>query len=152
MKKSILFLISSFCVANLFAQYPLNEGKVQLNTGVSFGYSNAPIYLGFDYALQTDVTIGGQLNFHKNATGIIANANYHLNELLKLDKNINLYGGVNLGLYMIKSNGNTSSSSNLNFGGQIGGRYKLSSSIGLNAELGIGNSISDGKIGLSAIL
>lgn len=152
MKKTIILIISFFIFSNVFAQFPLKASKVQLNAGVGFSPSNTPIYIGFDYGLKTDLTLGGEMIFHKAGTGILANINYHFNELLNLDSKLNIYTGVNLSAFLLKSTPTTSSKTNFNFGGQLGGRYQLSSSISINLEFGIGNSINDGKLGISAKL
>ncbi|MBS4043862.1 MAG: hypothetical protein KGZ59_08620 [Chitinophagaceae bacterium] len=149
MKKYFLILVSLFFFNNLFAQFPLREGKIQLNTGIGFASAGVPIYAGFDYGLKPDLTLGGEVFFLKNASGIISNINYHFNELLNLDKHFNIYAGANLGLLITKSTANTSGTSKLNLGGQFGSRYQLSTSIALNVELGLGNTISDGKIGIT---
>ncbi len=152
MKRLLFLVIAIFIFTNLFAQYPLAKGKIQLNTGIGIASSSIPLYVGFDYGFKSDITLGGEIMFYKNGSGIIANANYHFNELLSLDRKLNLYAGLNLGLLISKSTSNTSGNSTLNLGGQFGGRYKISSSIAINLEFGIGNTISDGKVGISARL
>jgi outer membrane immunogenic protein len=152
MKKIFFLIIACAFFNNLFAQYPLKEGKVQLNAGVGFSSSNTPIYVGFDYGLKSDLTLGGEMVFHKSGTGILANINYHFNELMNLNSKFNLYAGVNLSAFMLKSTPTTSSKTNFNLGGQLGARYQLSSSIALNLEFGIGNSINEGKLGITARL
>ncbi len=109
MIKSILFIITIFIFSNVFAQFPLSEGKVQLNTGMGFSSGSTPIYAGVDYGLKTDLTLGGEFIFHKSGTGILANINYHFNELLNLDSKLNVYAGINLTAFMLKSTTTTSS-------------------------------------------
>ncbi len=152
MKKIFLLFITLIIFNNLFAQYPLNAGKIQLNAGIGFSSGNAPIYIGLDYGLKTDLTLGGEMVFHKSGTGILANINYHFNELLKLDSKLNIYAGVNLSAFLLKSTPTNNSKTSFNLGGQLGARYKLSSSIAINLEFGIGNSINEGKLGITARL
>ena len=42
---------------------PIKEGEVQLNAGVGISGWGVPVYIGLDYGISKDVTLGGQLSF-----------------------------------------------------------------------------------------
>jgi len=155
------FLMVFFGVAN--AQAPLSEGAFQLNGGFGFSNHGLPVYVGLDYGVHPDITIGGELSyrsFNRNwsgnkykhsVTGISGNANYHFNRILNISNPWNFYAGLNLGYFYWNNDRNYggSHSSGLGLGLQVGGRYYFNDKIGLNLEFGGGNAFSGGKIGVS---
>lgn len=146
-----------------FAQNPIAKGQSQLNAGLGFSDWGIPIYVGLDYGVHPDITIGGELSFRSfndrfqgdrfdhNIFGILGNANYHFNNWLNIPRKWDLYAGLNLGFYQWNSPGdfNGNSNSGLGIGAQIGGRYYFSDKLGINLEFGGGDALSGGKIGLS---
>ena len=46
-----------------FAQAPLEPGGTQLNAGVGLSGWGVPVYIGLDYGIAKDWTLGGQLSF-----------------------------------------------------------------------------------------
>ena len=163
MKKLIFALSFVFVSVFAFAASPLYTGTSQLNLGLGLSDSGIPVYIGFDHAVSRDVTLGAELsyrayneNWHNDyydhdIIGISGNANYHFNNLFQISSRWDLYAGANVGFYYWTSpNGYTGNhSSGLGLGGQIGGRYYFSNSLGLNLEFGGGNAFRGGKIGLS---
>ncbi len=163
MKKILLLVAMVFTTGILVSQSPLPLGKSQLNVGVGFSEWGVPFYLGLDYSVHKDITIGGELsirtyneNWHSakyrhNIIGISGNANYHFNTILEIPKVWDFYAGLNLGFYVWSSpnayDGNNNSG--LGLGTQVGGRYYFSDRIGINLELGGGNAFSGGKFGLT---
>lgn len=154
-------LIISFLPAG--AQSPMKIGKTQLNAGVGLSSWGIPIYVGLDYQLTNDITVGGEATFRRygekflgtkynhSIMGILGNGNYHFNRVLGLPKNFDFYAGLNIGFFVWNSpNGYPGNrSSGLNLGGQIGGRYYFNNSIGINLEAGGGNAFGGGKLGVS---
>ena len=148
------------------AQNPLPKNKTQLNFGVGFSSWGVPVYVGFDYGVHKDITIGGELtvrsykddwhdkHYKHNIIGISGNANYHLNHVLNIPNNFDFYAGLNLGFYIwSKEDGyGGDHSSGLGLGGQIGGRYFFNKTFGLQLEFGGGNEFSGGKFGLTVKL
>jgi len=161
MKKYIL--VACLSVSSiLFAQNPIEKGQAQINAGLGFSTYGLPVYVGFDYGIHEDITIGGEvsyrsysqdvygINYGHKILGFLGNANYHFNNLLNIDSKYDVYGGLNIGFYSWSSpNGYKGHTSGLGLGLQIGGRYYFSDKFGINLELGGGNSVSGGKIGVS---
>lgn len=77
--------------------------------------------------------------------------NYHLNSLLSIPHQWDVYVGPNLGYYKFSSPNNYEGdyNSELGLGAQLGFRYFLSNSVALNLEFGGGNAFSGGKFGLT---
>jgi hypothetical protein len=141
----------------------LAKGSKQLNAGIGLSTWGLPIYVGLDYGLGKNWTLGGEgsfrshresfggIKFNHTILGLGANANYHFNEILNIPSPWNLYAGANIGFFVWSSPNNYrgTGSSGLGIGGQIGGRYFLNDNLGLNLEFGGGNSFSGGKFGLT---
>jgi outer membrane immunogenic protein len=163
MKKLCLLITVLTVFGCSYGQSPLPVGKAQLNAGVGLSGWGVPFYLGMDYSVTKNITIGGELSyrsFHEewkgysynhNIIGISGNGNYHFNTVLKIPRKYDLYAGLNIGYYAWTSStgydGNNSSG--LGLGIQIGGRYYFSKKVGINLELGGGNAFSGGKFGIS---
>lgn len=147
----------------LFAQNPIEKGQAQINAGLGFSGWGIPVYVGFDYGIHEDITIGAEVSYRSyNETyygskygftiiGISGNGNYHFNNLLGIDPVWDVYGGLNVGFYIWNSPSGYAGNraSGLGLGLQIGGRYYFSDRFGVNLELGGGNATSGGKIGVS---
>jgi len=161
MKYIILF---AFVLStSVFAQYALPIGKAQLNAGVGFSSCCTPIIVGLDYGIHKDISVGGEVsyvsygedllgsNYSHTIIGILANGNYHFNNLFKIDKQFDLYAGVNIGYFYWKSPSGYggSSASGLGLGSQVGGRYYFNENFGVNLEFGGGNTTSGGKVGIT---
>lgn len=160
MKKKILTMAMVLFSGVLFAQTsPVREGQLQMNFG--FGMSNygLPIYVGLDYGVHPDITIGGELSFysfdkwgyHHSVTSISGNANYHFNTALGIPSNWDFYAGLNLGFSAWNSDAGYSGShtSGLGIGAQVGARYYWDNKWGINLEFGGGNEFNGGKVGVS---
>ncbi len=147
----------------MFAQAPIAVGQSQFNAGVGFSSWGVPVYLGLDYGVHPDITLGAEASFRSyrerrkdnrynhSIIGISGNANYHLNRILNIPSEWDFYAGLNLGFYVWSSPGDYdgSGSSGLGLGGQVGGRYYFTDTFGVNLEFGGGNAFSGGKFGLS---
>lgn len=164
MKKLILVVAFALVSAVGFSQNPLGVGQNQLNVGVGLSDRGVPIYLGLDHGISRDLTIGGELSYRSfnedensfryehNVIGISGNLNYHFNTALNMSNEWDFYVGPNLGYYSYSSNYDNYDgryNSGLGVGAQIGFRYYLSNSVGLNLEFGGGNAFSGGKFGLT---
>lgn len=166
-KKKInkLVVVVVLCLSSIvaLAQNPLEKGRAQINTG--FGLSNygLPVYVGFDYGIHKDISIGGEFSFRSYSEnwagnkyshtlyGFSGNANYHFNDILDMPSQWNLYAGLNVGFYSWVSGSGYGGShtSGLGLGGQVGGRYYFTEKLGVNLEFGGGNVASGGKIGIT---
>lgn len=163
MKKYYLIIALAFASSLIFAQSPLPKGKTQVNAGVGLSSWGVPVYVGLDYAVHRDMTIGAEISFRSyhddwnnyryahSVIGITGNANYHFNSLMHIPNNWDFYAGLNLGFYFWKSpyDYDGSHTSGVGLGAQIGGRYYFTNRFGVNLELGVGNAFSGGKFGIS---
>lgn len=163
MKKQILLFALLISTGVIFAQGPIAKGQTQINVGVGFSTWGVPVYLGFDYGVHPDVTLGAELSYRgynddwdhykyrHSIIGFLGNANYHFNNVLHIPSPWDFYAGINVGFYSWHSpkeyHGNYNSG--LGLGAQIGGRYYFNNKVGLNLEFGGGNAFSGGKIGLT---
>lgn len=165
MKKLLLsiFLLSS---ALSFGQYMLGKGEKQLNAGVGFSSWGLPVYIGMDFGVGKDISLGAELSFRSysdrwldkkykhNVIGISGNANYHFNSLLNIPEQFDFYAGLNVGFYYWTSDADYygDNTSGLGLGGQIGFRYYWNERMGINLEGGGGNAFSGGKLGITVKL
>jgi hypothetical protein len=163
MKKIILGIAFAMIAGYSFSQSPIPVGRSQFNVGVGFSDIGTPFYLGVDYGVLRDVTIGGEFSYRAyheswnsnyydhNIMGFSGNGNYHFNSIFGISPRWDLYAGLNLGFYVWSSpdDYSGSNSSGLGIGAQFGGRYYLTNRVGLNLEFGGGNAFSGGKFGLS---
>ncbi len=148
MKKTILSIGFLLLTSVLFAQYPISKGETQLNAGVGFSGWGTPIYVGFDYGVHPDISLGGEFSFRSyhshSVIGILGHGNFHFNRAMNIPSPWDFYAGLNLGFYSGES-----INSNLGLGAQVGGRYYFSRSFGINLEFGGGNRVSGGKFGVT---
>jgi outer membrane immunogenic protein len=163
MKKTFLTIGMLLLIGVIFAQGKINKGQKQLNAGFGFSNRGLPIYVGFDYGISPDVSLGAEFSYRSynenivvskynhSVIGFLGNANYHFNSVLKIPSPWDLYAGLNIGFISISSpNGYTGSySSGLGLGAQFGGRYYFNKKLGINLEFGGGNQISGGKFGIT---
>jgi outer membrane immunogenic protein len=163
MKKHYLTFILVIAASAIFAQNPIPRGTTQLNAGVGFSTWGVPVYVGLDFGLGKDISLGTELSFRSyrekwqdykyqhSVIGISGNANYHFNRIMNIPSNWDFYAGINVGFYIWRSPDDYpgSHTSGLGLGGQIGGRYYFTNRLGLNLEFGGGNAFSGGKFGIS---
>ena len=164
MKKiSIVFAFICISLITLNAQAPLGKGGAQLNAGLGFSGWGVPIYVGADFGIAKDWTLGIEGSFRSYSDrwsggsyshtifGFLGNANYHFNTIMAIPSNWDFYAGLNLGFYAWSSAAGYggSGSSGFGLGLQVGGRYYFNNKVGVNLEFGGGNQISGGKIGIT---
>ncbi len=167
--KKIIYTTFLILFATLsFAQSPLPKGKAQINAGVGMSNWGLPVYVGFDYGVHPDISLGAEISYRqykeywgkKNYVstnkyavwGFSGNANYHFNTILKIPSDWDFYAGLNIGFWSWTGGNDPkfAHSSGLGLGAQIGGRYYFNDKFGLNLEFGGGNnSYSSGKFGIT---
>jgi len=162
MKKfKYLFLpIILFAITQSYAQSPLSVGEKQLNAGFGFSGFGTPIYVGADFGVYENITVGPQISyrgynvslFDLNLIIIAGTANYHFDTLLELPSEFNVYAGLTLGYYIWNTPNDYlgTLASGLGVELQIGGRYYFDPNWALNLEFG-GGSANGGKVGISYI-
>jgi outer membrane immunogenic protein len=166
MKKSLVIILLSFItVLAVNSQCPLGKGNQQFNAGLGFSGWGVPLYFGFDFGVQKDISLGiegsfrsynhnyKEVKYNSSIFGLSGNGNYHFNTILGIPSNWDFYAGLNIGYFFwsTPSDYPGTSSSGLGMGAQIGGRYFFKDNFGLNLEFGGGNSFSGGKFGITYI-
>jgi len=163
MRRTILTIVVIIAVTAVFAQSPIEKGRAQFNAGIGLSSWGIPLYLGLDYGVHPDITVGGEFSFRSygndwsghryrhSIIGISGNANYHFNTILNIPSNWDFYIGPNIGFYIWNSptDYEGSHTSGLGIGAQIGGRYYFTEKFGINLEFGGANVFSGGKFGIS---
>lgn len=163
MKK--IFVLFSFLLVSQFimAQSPIGKGQKQLNAGVGFSGWGLPFYVGVDFGVHPDISLGLEFDYvryrerwdkvyyYHNIMGFSGNANYHFNRVLNIPKQFDFYAGLNIGFFVWNSPDAYagSHSSGLGLGAQLGGRYYLNSNVALQLEFNGGQALNGGKFGIT---
>ncbi|MEN8120446.1 MAG: hypothetical protein ABFS35_08875 [Bacteroidota bacterium] len=160
--KKIGLLLTMFMIAFMVnAQI----GQKQFNAGLGFAHDALPIYVGFDYWVHEDISIGGEIGwrryswtfnnvkYYEDLMNFSFNSNYHFSRILKIPSKFDPYAGLNLGFYHWNDNvdytWNNGHTGGLGLGAQIGFRYYFTEKFAAGIEFNGGNQVSDGKIGIS---
>ena len=147
-KITILIPLLIFTLAS-FGQSALPKGQAQLNAGTGKSTWGVPIYIGLDYGMRKNITLGGEISgrrslggwkekaYREDILGLAANGNYHFNTLIGIPSEWDLYIGGNVGYYSFftTQDGNYG---RLGLGGQLGGRYFLNEKTAIHLEFGTG--------------
>ena len=164
MRKLLVLASLILAIGNASAQQAsLDRGGVQLNGGFGFTGWGIPVYLGLDFGVAPQITVGGELFYRTdkiagvryNNFGVLANGNYHFDKLFRLPSQVDVYAGVSLGFYSWDNDYSgynrhwvSDYDSGLGLRVQTGGRYFFTDNFGVNAELFLennaGNSITSG--------
>jgi hypothetical protein len=159
MKKIVLAFFILFVTTTSFSQGPIAKGQAQFNAGLGLSSWGLPVYVGFDFGVHQDITIGAEATFRSytdhykdyrythSIFGVSGNANYHFNSLLNIPQNWDFYAGLNVGFYYWNSPTIYYGEhySGMGIGAQVGGRYYFNDRFGINLELGGGNGFSGGN-------
>ncbi|MBN2614811.1 MAG: hypothetical protein JXR71_03885 [Bacteroidales bacterium] len=154
-KQAFLFLIllvtSSFAFSQTHTRSSFyNRGQKEINFGLGLNASGFPLYASVDFPVAPDVTVGPVVGItFGNPESFISMAgavNYHFNQLLEIPSNWDLYAGGNIGFHLYM--GNSTGTTPLQLGLQVGGRYFWNDDWGINLELGGGTGYG-GLIGLT---
>ena len=136
----------------------------QLNAGIGVSGWGVPVYVGADYFVDNDISIGAEVSYQtfnetifvqkykSSILGIGVNGNYHFRRVLKLPNEWDLYAGIGIGYYIWSFdnvNYAGSNTSGTGFGGQIGARYFINNKFAINAELGGASTTSGARIGIT---
>ena len=104
MKRLIIFILPLFYFGS-YGQSPLDVGEKQFNAGLGFSDNGIPIYVGADFGVAQNITLGAELSYRNigdqgfdlNTLGLVGIFDYHLDELLSLSPEWNVYAGANAG-------------------------------------------------------
>ena len=86
MKKLVLLLAFVAGFQMMYAQSPIGKGGKNINFGTGFSTYGLPVYLGMDWGVHKDITVGFNASYRFNGDGsdplgIYANGNYHFNTI-----------------------------------------------------------------------
>ena len=149
MKKIALLVGLVFIAATMFAQYgaaPLTKGQKQLNFGLGSSNHGIPAYIGMDFAVHNDITVGPVVKVRIDddiSFGLLGRGDYHFNRIIGIPSNFDFYAGASVGFF----SGNEDAGG-IDIGIQVGGRWYWSEKWGLNLEFGGGTGYGT-SIGLS---
>lgn len=163
-----LFLIIVL-ISNSYSQSaPLSEGDKQLNLGVGLSDYGIPVYLGMDFMVHPEVSVGGEIGIRKHTyrrngerysdtrLHFLTNGNYHFNKLLNIPTEWDVYAGVNLGMvywmYDHEWDGDNNEDLGLDIGLQFGGRYYFKKNMAGQLEFGWGSATYGAKLGITFVL
>lgn len=161
MKRILLLLAFTSALSSGFAQSPIGDGGKQVNFGVGLYSRSLPLYLGMDFGIHPDITIGPQIGFdlYLDYLAVSGRGDYHFNSLLDIPRDWDFYAGLNIGFvaffeedYRDRNRpyyNNRNRATGLDLGLQIGGRYYWNESWAINLEFGGGPYFSGGRFGLS---
>ncbi len=171
--RAYLFLFL-FATSFSYAQGTLESPAVNAGLGIS-GWG-VPLYVGVDFPVHEAITVGGNLSYQSKKEsqsyfgytlewkhtiiGISGRGDYHFNELLDLSEEWDLYGGLSLGYWFwntkytgdFEAEYSGSGSGGLGIYFQAGARYFFSDNVAMNLEVGGGNILSGGRIGVTFLL
>lgn len=134
------------------------SGNAFIDFGVGVSSWGVPIYVGAEWMVHEEVSVGGQVLFQSqsesydettyrhNAFTMAARGNYIFNRLLEIPAPYLFYAGATLGFVTVSTNHSGpgvdysgSRGSGLFFGVQTGGSYFFNKNWAANIELGVGN-------------
>ena len=148
MKKFLLLAIIAVFSISAFSQVPISVGDKQLNFGIgnhgNRNFRSNVFYVGFDYCVFNDITIGGNLGlsfYSKSSISIITFVpafvgDYHFNTLIGIPSEFDFYAGLDLGLPVYF--GDLTGTGDLDIGTHVGGRWYWDEKWGLNLQMGLG--------------
>lgn len=148
--KKLGFVIAFLSFTTLaMAQSPIGANGRQLNFGVGLDEYGVPLYIGMDFGVHPDITVGGQLglNLSLDYLGVSARGDYHFNSLLNIPRDWDFYAGLNIGF--IADLDGEYEGNGLDLGLQVGGRYYWNNAWGINLEIGGGPNLAGARFGLS---
>ena len=178
MRNMIMVLIAFVAITVLLTSGSYSQaknGENVITAGLGLGYPGAygtmgmpPIFVSFDHGIQSKVSVGGVVSFSTSKysfttddwsyTYIFVGARgaYHFGDLIKDNKDFDLYGGLTLGYHIVSSSFSgkdeklhvySPGAGYFGFGIFVGGRYYFSPKWAATAELGY--DIGFLKIGIS---
>lgn len=159
--KKLTILAAILALSTLSFGQRLMIGEKQVNAGFGLNSNNwgIPIYVGIDYGIYPDITVGGIFSYaksdndHGNASwfSLGGRGDYHFNTLLEIPDEWDVYGGASLvyNSFSYDKNYNKKESSGIGIGLQIGARYYFQDNLAVNLEFGGGDIASAARIGIT---
>lgn len=139
--KKLFFAATLFIASFVNAQAWRGAGDNKAQLGFhAYGGSGIGVVAAYDYGFHSLISVGigggvyanaNSANENKTALGIYARGNVHLQDLIHLSKEWDVYPGISLGII----------NNFFDFGAHVGVRYFFTNSIGAYAEVGNRGSI-----------
>jgi len=175
---STLLVVMLVCVNQANAQFdPKTNNTKMLTVGAGISGWGVPLFVRFEAPVANFITVGGNLSYQSHtktltsftsnkvtAIGINGRGSYHFNDVFGASNDWDFYAGASLGLYIWKSENLfysdpllppsvvEFSENRLGVAGHAGARYLINEKIALNLELGGGNLLAGGTIGVTFLL
>lgn len=119
------------------AQY-MSAGTRTVDAGLYLPSGFTVFKANLMYGVANNISVGGQVELASGTGssefGLNGRANYHFAQLMGLEDNVNIYGGVSIGKYFAEG------LKDIGILGQIGGGYMFNDKIGAHAEVRFGLS------------
>jgi len=168
MKKLFLLALLSGMFTTANAQYPLEQGRLQLNLGTGWTNQGIPLYAGADFGIAENLSVGanvsyrffnenvGNTMFKHNILTVLGDVNYHFNKMFKVRSNTSsdLYAGLSGG-YAIADSPDLypgSVATEAVFGAQFGYRMFFNENVGLDLQVNGMTTYLGVRIGLTVLL
>lgn len=156
MKKNyLLTLIVVSLYSSILAQgqMPLTLGEKQIDFGLSLNRGGVPLFVGMDFAVHQDITVGGMASFNLNGFDYMNlgfRGDYHFNSLMEIPPEFDFYAGATLGFRLgFNDYDYDKYGKGLILGLQVGGRWYWNNQWGLMLEGGGGILGGSGRVGVS---
>lgn len=168
MKKILLLVFFAGMIFSARAQYPLEQGRLQVNLGTGYTNQGIPAYLGADFGIAENLSLGvdgsyrffnenfGNIMYKHSIITVLGNVNFHFNKMFKLrdHTSTDLYGGFSGGYVMAESpalyNGGVETSAV--FGAQFGYRMFFNEKLCLDLQVNAMSTYMGARIGLTILL
>lgn len=133
MKKLMLAVVGCFMITTANAQAWNGKGDQKVQAGLNvYGNEGLGLKGSYDYGIADAISVGAGLglffgkNDQKSDFSLHGRFNYHLQDLLNLDNNLDIYPGLTLGVL----------GDSFDFGAHVGVRYFFTDKIGGFIEVG----------------
>jgi hypothetical protein len=168
-----VFILLMIFSSNSYAQFnPFTENAKMISVGVGLSGWGIPIFARYEQAVADNITVGGTLSIQTktetysgykwkhNIFGANLRGSYHFNELLNVPDEWDFFAGASLG-YFFWNTSYEGSGSNIytgsgnggfSVGAHVGGRYFIKENLGITLELGGGNVLGGGTLGVTFVL
>lgn len=171
MKKFLFITLTALTMTMLSEDAHAQSNFNYINAGIGVSGWGIPLYVGADYTVADQITVGGVLsaqrkverlgwltgtyNWVHTIIGIGINGNYHF---LDPGDEFDVYAGLTAGYYIWNTtrrgdgpdiNYSGSGAGGLGIAAQVGGRYRLEQGIIIHGELGGGTVFSSARLGVS---
>ena len=156
-----LILFLTFCVSQTYAQNPIRKGEMQLNFGLGASTFGLPLYIGFDYGIHENISIGpivsfrayptrgfdavgNRVTYNHTAFGIGYTGDFHFNNLLDIPREFDVYAGATISYFFVSSPGGYVGTAipNVGVNPHVGGRYNFNPKWSLMAQIDAGTHSS----------